>query len=215
MHDSKNAISVQKLIAELAGTFSIIAAKDEELSDRETEGDKTSMWLSPWHVAFWTTIVREWRGIDQWRINKYLSLVRFVIRELFVVTFSRLLATGTSDVASQATAQTREMLEAQLRVLKTTGPFNPKDRKIADGLRLHLCDIWIDELLVAREQVMTEKGAEPISEDLTATDILYAIKKPLQELAHGSSQAQKNVRDKAKEALQEFDEKVQSAVPDQ
>src|ERR1700761_1214481 len=106
MHDSKNAVSVQNLTVELAGTIQMMAAKDEEF------GSSSSHWLDAWTAAFWETICREWASIDQWRMNKVLLLVRLALRETFDVLLNSAL---THDL--EAKSQSKARFPSQIQVL--------------------------------------------------------------------------------------------------
>src|ERR1700761_7215898 len=103
MPDSKNALSVQRLIAELAHTLKAMDDKDRQLS--ETTDAQGEPWLENWTTAFWETLCREWAAIDQWRMNKVLLLVRFVIREQFRLMFDR----AVNDPANVDSAMARQI----------------------------------------------------------------------------------------------------------
>jgi Nucleolar protein,Nop52 len=167
MHDSKNQLSVQKLISTLASTFQTFYSKDIELQsqrrdDTANENDSERRtnerthaqpseqwtWLSRWHFSFWETLCREWPNIDQWRINKYLLLIRFVVREIFSIVY-----TVTLDEAISHT-QAEALLESQIRILQEW-PLSSRERKVPDGLRLHVLDVWIEEL----DRAQSEAGA--------------------------------------------------------
>ena len=62
---------------------------------------------------------------------------------------------------------------------------------------------------------MADNNIEATPEESTALDILESLEEPLQALANGGSLVQRNVRDRAKEALQDYEEKVLGAAPAQ
>jgi ribosomal RNA-processing protein 1 len=138
MHDSKNQLSVQNLIVTLAGTFSTMYQKDTESQDGSPEFEFP--WLMTYHAAFWETISREWSGIDQWRMNKYLLLIRMVVREVLQLLF----ATEQREIAAS-----ESLLKTQIQVLRAL-PLSPRERAVPDGLRLHVLDIWSDEIETAK-----------------------------------------------------------------
>jgi Nucleolar protein,Nop52 len=204
MHDSKNALSVQTLIATLAGTLTTMYEKDlarrADLNsadgsgyDLGSDGAKRSEeqfpWLTRWTRAFWETISREWSGIDQWRMNKYLSLVRYVVRETFTILYSA--SRDETEAADYAS-----LLNSQEEVLETF-PLSARERKVPDGLRLHVLDIWMEELMRAEredgEKEETEEEKQPSSH--VAKDLM----KPIQRLAENS--ISKSVKKKAKEII--------------
>lgn len=80
--------------------------------------------------AFWVVIIREWHGIDYWRIDKYYLLIRRVLRH----NFKRLKFQNWSpkDV---------DNFLAVYEKLPLSG--NPT---ISNALPYHLCDIYLDEL---------------------------------------------------------------------
>ena len=82
--------------------------------------------------AFFRTMSREWNGVDQYRINKYMRLVRFVLRQS-LVCFSK-----NGELDSLFSVLTEEGL----------GPIDWKTGNINNvplGLKYHFVDIWIEE----------------------------------------------------------------------
>lgn len=166
MHDSKNQLSVQKLIETLASTFQTMYTKDKEYldsfnhpGDEDQDTSKGSKpdepddehleltmedfpWLTRWHGAFWETLCREWSRIDQWRMNKYLLLIRFVVREIFRLVFAAL-----SDEDADC-----GVLGGILVFIFQQYPLSPSERKVPDGMRLHVLDVWVEELQKAKNE---------------------------------------------------------------
>lgn len=199
MYDSKSPISVQNFIRDVAETFSIVASKDEPDS---------TVWLDNYHKAFEQTLTREWANIDSHRMNKYLLLVRFMVSELFKACFHPLFSlkpesTDAQQTVANLSAITR--LTAVMDVLKTDGPLNCTDRKIADGLRLHLLDILPVEVGTAWDSASTEgsgNAEDPETIDEVFVDQMFKIiVSPVQDMSKSDSGAQKHVRSRAKEAL--------------
>ncbi|KIW99671.1 uncharacterized protein Z518_11084 [Rhinocladiella mackenziei CBS 650.93] len=203
MHDSKNAISVQNLTAELAGTVRAMFAKDEE---RGSDG-QTSSWLATWASAFWATICREWASIDQWRMNKVLLLVRFFLRETFNVI---LVSVSKTDVDVKATS--KNLLTTQITVLETW-PLSPRDRKVPDGLRLHVLDIWVDEL--AGQIGSAERGNDESKGNQSGnlkSHLIEASTRCMTPVENLSKEAlSKGVKLRAKDALKIFQEKFSAS----
>jgi len=131
----------------------------------------------PFLEAFWLTIAREWTGIEALRMDKYLRLVRFVLRASFV-WLSR---------NHWADAKARKKY---LTILEET-PLCAKDIRVPNGLRYHVLDIYVDEL----EVVMPEEEAQwkevPLEEMLG----------PVTKLAKNSPT--KPVRKRARETLED------------
>lgn len=225
MHDSKNAISVQNLLRDIAGTFATIAHKDDELADssnHDSEGQQ-SPWLEPYHTAFHETIIREWASIDSHRMNKYLLLIRFVVQQLFKVCFVPQLSLKKEQVKAAKTEGaslggdilTKIRLEAAqtkavpiLNTLRTVGPLNAKDPKIPNGFRLHVLDIWADELFNTLSTLEFRSEGEIEEHELAVKSVTALFREPLSKVTESNSGAQRNVRMRAKEAIEDFDDKV-------
>lgn len=115
--------------------------------------------LTIWHTAFWTIISREWSGLDQWRMNKFLLLIRLAIRALFDILFT------AEDEHLQV------LLSSQISIM-TEQPLSPNNRQVPDGLRLHVLDVWLDELRrkddppgTKRKTTTEDEGDEDEDED--------------------------------------------------
>ncbi|KAI9844228.1 MAG: hypothetical protein M1837_005734 [Sclerophora amabilis] len=85
----------------------------------------------PFLHAFWKTMAREWNGIDVLRMDKFLLLVRAYLNASF-----QHLQRRNWDPA---------IVQEYLGILSST-PVHPTDGKIANGLRYHVIDIYVDEL---------------------------------------------------------------------
>ncbi|KAG9119151.1 hypothetical protein FRC07_005983 [Ceratobasidium sp. 392] len=83
--------------------------------------------------GFWEATVREWPGIDRYRINKYYMLIRRFVNATF-----RLLLKHNWD--SQACADVNETLKGK------GGPLCPDDNTVPASLSYHLADIYLEEL---------------------------------------------------------------------
>ena len=257
MHDSKNAISVQNLLKDIAHTFAITSAKDDEAQTTRHGHDKTSEseinqreWLSTYHTAFHETMIREWAGIDSHRLNKALLTYRLVMRELFQICLSPLFKEASEETpekptnppsqkkqkkqtskksaqparpsATPAESQNSNALSATtsvVEVLKTAGPLNPSNRRIPDGLRLHLLDVWNDELFSALATLSEPNSSDNSDIELPAGPsrdgvcaVLELLKEPLEEMAKSDSGAQRHIRMRAKETLEVFDGKLGQVV---
>lgn len=86
--------------------------------------------LADFHRAFWLIMAKEWPQLDKWRLDKYLMLVRRVLRHLLF----RLEEHGWPE----------EEVQSFLTVLKeyplTEKTFFPR------SLTYHICDIYLDEI---------------------------------------------------------------------
>lgn len=86
--------------------------------------------LEKFHQAFWAVILKEWHSIDKWRMDKYLMLVRRVLRHLLF----RLAAEDWSE----------EKIDLFLSVLNEY-PLGD-DVRFPQSLTYHVCDILLDEI---------------------------------------------------------------------
>lgn len=200
MHDSKNPLSVQRLITDLAGTLAIMNDKDQELAEESESG--TQSWLDTWTVAFWETLCREWASIDQWRMNKVLSLVRFFVREQVKLVFEWAIKEGPKPA---------DQLTRQMQVLETW-PLSPRERKVPDGLRLHVLDIWVEELAgqLSAAQTATEEVESNDAEGKkqVLADTAKGFMQPVQTIAREA--LSKGVKIRAKDALKSAEERLLS-----
>ena len=130
--------------------------------------------LLPFLDAFWTTMAREWLGIDVLRMDKFLYLVRCYVKA------------GWRQFARRGWREEDEaQLEGYLQILGNI-PLNPGDGKIPNGMRYHVIDIYIDELDMVDEK---REGKMPLEQLL----------KPLRLI--GKESPTKSVRSRAQEAL--------------
>ncbi|CEL56115.1 Ribosomal RNA processing protein 1 homolog B OS=Homo sapiens GN=RRP1B PE=1 SV=3 [Rhizoctonia solani AG-1 IB] len=83
--------------------------------------------------GFWEAMVREWAGIDRYRINKYYMLIRRFVN----VTFRLLLEHEWNPEACNAI---NDILQG------SGGPLCPDDKKVPASLSYHLADIYLEEL---------------------------------------------------------------------
>ena len=122
--------------------------------------------------AFWRTMGREWSGIDSLRMDKFLYLIRCYVGKGFEVCLVR---------------EPYLLAEQYLKNLQQPGsPLSPRDVKVPNGLRLHVLDVWIDEL----EKV---DGRKELA--------LAQFVAPVQRL--GADTLTKSVRARAKETLED------------
>ncbi|KAI9800337.1 MAG: hypothetical protein M1825_004107 [Sarcosagium campestre] len=145
----------QRLIVDLAGLVEVLP-------------DQNAL---PFLEAFWTTIAREWTGIDALRMDKFLLLVRSYLRASFCY-----LAERNWDVKT---------VEDYANILSAI-PLSIADAKIPNGLRYHVIDIFVDEL-------------DASDQPRKSTIDLGLVLRPLRELA--SKSPTKSVRLRVKEAL--------------
>lgn len=209
MHDSKNMVSVQNLIKDIAQIFEPLSDKD--IIIRGSDHREAIGWVRDCHSAFWETIVREWAGIDSHRMNKYLLLVRFVVREIFKTVFR-----GSSDLNQDELSRRKEQLQRDvITPMLEKGPLKPTAR-MGSGLILHLLDVWNSELQVVISESVGDKVHSQKDEDEKENtesavskndrDLLVLLRKPLNDIARSDSGAPKPVRLRAKETITELED---------
>jgi len=138
----------QNLCAELAGLIDVLP--DEA--------------VGPWLAAFWETLGREWTGIDVYRMEKFLLLVRRVLAAVLAWVCAALPEPASAEkdddkttiqeaqetetkASKKAKKKSRDRIDAVLENL-ADWPFETEDNlsKMPPGLRLHVLDIWVDEV---------------------------------------------------------------------
>lgn len=229
MHDSRSPLSVQNLLREIADTFTTVASKDSEIESNDlTTEPSQNAWLEPYHTAFWETVSREWATIDSHRMNKYLLLVRFVLRDLFKICMEGVFAVDDSSMKHSSTSKSKKSRKTEpkekrdeqksmqktedcVNVLQTVGPLNPSQRKISDGLRLHVLDIWSDELFAAltdlEETYKSNQETSTETEERVArvVPMIHLLSGSVEAIAKSDSGAQRHIRARAKDAIKAVD----------
>ena len=81
--------------------------------------------------VYFMTIVREWNGIDKWRMDKFMMLVRSMIRKIFGYLSSK---------------KWDQDLIKKFNKLMLDLPLNINDDKVPDGITYHITDLYIEEL---------------------------------------------------------------------
>ncbi|KAI9592757.1 hypothetical protein BDF19DRAFT_339593, partial [Syncephalis fuscata] len=87
--------------------------------------------IMPWLSAFWTTMCREWSGVDKHRVDKFYLLMRRYVNSSFQVLQSN---------------QWEPSLVSAYSELLVSGPLGPYDDTVPCAIQLHISDIYIDEL---------------------------------------------------------------------
>ncbi|CAE6451863.1 unnamed protein product [Rhizoctonia solani] len=88
--------------------------------------------------GFWEAMVREWAGIDRYRINKYYMLIRRFVNATFRLLLKH-------DWNSEACDAINEILQG------AGGPLCPDDKTVPASISYHLADIYLEELDKALE----------------------------------------------------------------
>lgn len=80
--------------------------------------------------SFWTIMTKEWRELDKWRLDKFLMLMRYVIRECFVKLDSK--------------DWDEKVVSLYLDTLKNV--VVKDDNQIPRAITYHIIDVWVDEI---------------------------------------------------------------------
>ncbi|KAI1097436.1 Nop52-domain-containing protein [Jackrogersella minutella] len=171
-------IPQQNLCAELADLLSVLP----------TPSDDECAVVVPFLRAFWATLSREWTAIDVLRMEKYLLLVRRV--------FGASLAwVGNGSRSKKDQKWTGARAKGMLKLLEEW-PFEKRGdlSKVSVGLRLHVLDIWIDE--VEKVELLTEIEGSQSSEG--ADEFLAGLRRIV---GVQSESICKPVRDRANDSL--------------
>ncbi|CAF0745205.1 unnamed protein product [Brachionus calyciflorus] len=81
--------------------------------------------------VYFMTIIREWIGIDKWRMDKFMMLVRSIIRKIFGYLNSK---------------KWDKVLIKKFNKMMLELPLNINDDRIPDGITYHITDLYIEEL---------------------------------------------------------------------
>lgn len=87
--------------------------------------------LFPFLDAFWVIMAREWENLDVHRLDKFLMLLRRYV----AATFRRLKVEEWDN----------DLIAEYIKVAQHI-PLNILDGKVSNGIRLHMFDIYLDEL---------------------------------------------------------------------
>ncbi|KAI0392020.1 nucleolar protein,Nop52-domain-containing protein [Xylariaceae sp. FL0594] len=120
-------IPQQNLCAELADLINVFPTSSPSPAPEVT--------VTNWLAAFWAVMAREWTtGIDVYRMEKFLLLVRRVL--------------GAALAWSCTPPLTSEKRIGAILANLSDWPFDRTSdlSKMPPGLRLHVLDIWVDEV---------------------------------------------------------------------
>ncbi|KAF3904358.1 hypothetical protein AA313_de0207616 [Arthrobotrys entomopaga] len=105
--------------------------------------------------AYWTTIAREWNTIDALRMDKFMLLVRRYVAASLRYLHSK----GWDEVV---VGENNRLLESL--------PLHPTNARMPDGLRYHLIDIYVDEILKIAKIERDEKDDDEEEEEEEVED---------------------------------------------
>ncbi|KAJ2888299.1 hypothetical protein FB639_000740 [Coemansia asiatica] len=91
--------------------------------------------------AFWETVCREWYDIDKHRVDKYLLLMRRIV---FFTTRSMYQSNWDDQLVSEYMG------------IYSQFPVSPNDSKIPHTARLHVADVFVDELVRLSAEILKE-----------------------------------------------------------
>lgn len=133
-------------------------------------------------------MAREWGGIDRARLDKYLSLIRKVLREELEVVDQG----GDEEWIEQS-----EIFE--------NWPLCPDQRKVPDGLKYQVLDCWGEELVASGLIQDATEDSDEVQEKKRFENVkrLMEIVQRLRQKAMS-----KGIKTRAKEVLEEEDLKL-------
>ena len=137
------AVPQQNLCAELAGLLGSLPCSSSPDAKNGSEGGEFAA-VTSWLAAFWEILAREWTAIDVLRLEKFLLLVRRVLGASLEWAAPTADRTKKAKKGKKGGKGRQEALLAVLRdwPLDPTGDLS----KMPVGLRLHVLDIWVDEV---------------------------------------------------------------------
>ncbi|KAJ2558342.1 hypothetical protein EV175_000838 [Coemansia sp. RSA 1933] len=93
--------------------------------------------------AFWETVCREWFDVDKHRVDKYLLLMRRVVY---------------FTLKSMESSSWDEQLVSDYMEVYHTYPVSPSDLKVPNGIREHVADVYIDEIVRLATGILKDDG---------------------------------------------------------
>ncbi|KAG8626987.1 hypothetical protein KVT40_005932 [Elsinoe batatas] len=127
----------QRLSIEISGlTYTLRETPTMSQEEQETEPKFLSFVR-----AFWTTIAREWEGIDKARLDKFL----FLVRRMVFVGFEGCKIPSSPEKGPEGYEWSPSLLRSYLDILKE-GPLDAANIKLPVGLQLHVLDVLVDEM---------------------------------------------------------------------
>ena len=206
LYMTPRARNQQRLSQEISGlAFAFLENKTPEQA-----AENLALFLE----AFWTTIAREWEGVDKVRLDKFL----FLIRRMVFVSFETCKVTAAAAAAADADENDESQYSFDLarlgrhtEVLAKT-PLAPRDNKVPVGLRLHVLDVMVDELARADPEgrLEVDKVLAPVEklkkESLTKTVRMRAVEVLGDERIKTWGQVEEQAQGQADEADNEVDD---------
>ncbi|XP_019623184.1 PREDICTED: ribosomal RNA processing protein 1 homolog B-like [Branchiostoma belcheri] len=96
--------------------------------------------------VFFKTMIREWNGIDHLRMDKFFMLVRNMVSQC--LEFLR---------QNQWDAR----LTDRFMTIMKEGPMSTSTEEVPNGIRYHICDIWVEELEAVGGQELSPQELLP------------------------------------------------------
>ncbi|CAG8581922.1 10977_t:CDS:2 [Scutellospora calospora] len=121
--------------------------------------------LIPFVKSFWTTIKKEWNNIDSHRIYKLYDMIRSFIRALL----TRISRDGWNNLP-----------------ISTMAESTLEDPDVPDGIKYHLCDVYVDEMTfvgnLVEWRIPIAQLLQPFQSPLTKSKNKNLIKKILEDV---------------------------------
>jgi hypothetical protein len=130
--------------------------------------------------CFFETLIREWAGLDRYRLDKFLSLIRKMLHEGFLFCSDRVNESGSSIKTTRDNEMTNWETKASAGVASVLSDVMSSS-STPNGIRLHIVDIFMDELLFALGSRLNTQLflsiASPMANVLRNTDSLVLFER--------------------------------------
>ena len=133
--------------------------------------------------CFFETLTREWAGLDRYRLDKFLSLIRRMLHEAFLFCSDHTASKSSSEMTDWEAKSSAGVATVLKEVMSAALTPN--------GIRLHIADIYIDELFSALSEKLNTQLVlallVPMSNVLRSSDSLVLFERVATAVWSGSA----------------------------
>ncbi|ORX82241.1 Nop52-domain-containing protein [Basidiobolus meristosporus CBS 931.73] len=191
---SREDIDQLELLKLWKGLFYCFWMSDKPLIQQQLSNTLATMILSlpekiaiPFAQAFWEIIVREWNGIDRYRLDKFYLLLRRYVNSTLTLLMNK-------DWDAELVEQYVEMMKS--------GVFNPSNLQVPNSVRTHIADLFLEEL----EKVVPAEKSQEIPMEKVLEPFVHFIARNPNKLVY--TRLQENL-------FQPLSERMQNEEPEQ